>query len=111
MSAVGWIDSKRSKRFVQNPLKWVTGWTLFGCAVAILLAVTAGIMNTDFVYNHASLVWPFCLSLAALNDSPSLGLGLMVVGIMGIMNGLYYALLAALTWKIIQALPKKSHPE
>jgi len=111
MTAVGWVNSAQNRKFVQKLFIWVTGWSLFGCSVAILLAVTAGIMNTDFVASHASLVWPFCLSLGALNDSPTFGASLLVVGIMGLVNGLYYALLAALTWKIIAALPKKSRPE
>jgi hypothetical protein len=68
-------------------------------------------MNTDFVYNHASLVWPFCLSLAALNGGSSISSILLVLGLMGIINGLYYALIAALTWKIIQSIPQKSRPE
>jgi hypothetical protein len=111
MTVVGWVSSTQNMKFVQKLSRWVIAWSLFGCSVAILLAVTAGIMNTDFVYNHASLVWPFCLSLAAFNDGPHSGAELLVVGIMGIINGLYYALLAGLTWKIFQALPKKSRVE
>ena len=98
-------------KFVQKLFKWVTGWGLSGCFLAILLAVTAWWMNTDFVYSHATLVWPFCLSLAALDGHPPIGVGLLLVCMMGVMNGLYYALMAGLTWKIIQLLPKKSRFE
>jgi hypothetical protein len=77
----------------------------------MFLAITAWAMNTDFVYSHASLVWPFCLSLAALDGHPSVGIGLLLVCLMGVMNGLYYAVMAALAWKITQLLPKKSRLE
>ena len=80
MIGVGWVGSKQKRRFVQRPVKWATGWGLLGCFIAILLAVVALVMNTDFVYNHASLVWPFCLSLAALNDRPSISGIILVVG-------------------------------
>jgi hypothetical protein len=111
MTAVGWVGSMGNIRFIQKLSRWATAWAVLGCLLAISLAVTAEIMNTDFVYNHASLVWPFCLSLAALNGSPPFSASLLVVGIMGIINGLYYALLATLTWKIVRALPKKSRAE
>ncbi|MGA9571398.1 MAG: hypothetical protein WBS17_15025 [Candidatus Acidiferrales bacterium] len=61
-------------------------------------------MNTDLVYNHANLIWPFCLSLAALNGHPPVGVGLLVVGLMGVINGVYYGVLAALTWKLVRLL-------
>jgi hypothetical protein len=110
MVAVGWITSKVKKRLVQKPLRWATAWGVLGCLIAISLAVAALVMNTDFVYNHASLVWPFCFSLAALNDKPSISAIFLVVGLMGVINGLYYALIAVLTWKIVQAIPKTPRP-
>jgi TetR/AcrR family transcriptional repressor of nem operon len=51
----------------------------------MFLAVTAWVMNTDFVYNNASIVWPFCLSLGALDGHPSLGSGLLL-GLHGMEN-------------------------
>src|SRR5258708_14790872 len=111
MTAVGWVSSTKNKKSAQKLFKWVTGWGVLGCFLAILLAVTAWVMNTDFVYSHASLIWPFCISLAALDGHPPVGVGLLLVCMMGVMNGLYYALLAALTWKIIQLLPKRSRLE
>src|SRR5271167_4429453 len=97
MIAVGWISSKQNKRFVQNPVRWAIGWGILGCLIAMLLAVTALEMNTDFVSNHASLVWPFCLSLGAFNDTPPKSGDFLLIGLMGVINGLYYALLASLT--------------
>ena len=79
--------------------------------MVISLAIAAWVMNTDFVYRHASMVWPFRLSLIVLDGHPSVGAGLLLVCLMGVMNGLYYALMAALTWKIIQLLPNKWHLE
>lgn len=111
MTAVGWVCSIYKQQFVQKPFKWVTGWGALGCFLAISLAVTAWVMNTDFVYSRASIIWPFCLSLAALDGHPSVGVGLLLVCLMGVMNGLYYLLMAALTWKIIQLLPRKSRLE
>ena len=108
MTAVGWLSSINSRNFVKKLFKWVTGWGAFGSFLAMFLAITAWVMNTDFVYSHASLVWPFCLSLAALDGHPSVGIGLLMVCLMGVMNGLYYAVMAALAWKITQLLPKKS---
>ena len=107
MTALGWVSSVKERKFVQKQSKWVTGWAVSGCLLAILLAVIAWGMNTDFVYSHASLVWPFCLSLAALDGHPAIGFGLLLVCMMGVMNGLYYAFIAALTWRMIQLLPKK----
>jgi hypothetical protein len=108
MGTVGWVSSKRDEGSVRKPFKWVTGWGPLGASVAILLALTAWSMNTDFVYNHASLIWPFCLSLAALNGRPPMSAIAWVVLLMGVVNGLYYALLASLSWKIMQAIPKRS---
>jgi hypothetical protein len=104
--AVGWVSSKRNKKIVQNPVRWATVWGLFGCLIAVSLAVAALVMNTDFVYNHANLVWPFCLSLAALNDKPTMNAIFLVVGMMGVINGLYYAAIATLALKIVRAIPK-----
>jgi hypothetical protein len=111
MTAVGWVSSVTKRKFVQKLFKWATRWGALGCFVAMSLAVTSWVMNTDFVYSHASIVWPFCLSLVALDGHPSVRVGLLLVCLMGIMNGLYYALIAACTWKIIQLLPKKSRLE
>ena len=107
MISLGWVTSVKKARFVQNQSKWVTGWAVSGCFLAILLAVISWEMNTDFVYSHASLVWPFCLSLAALDGHPAIGVGLLLVCMMGVMNGLYYALIAALSWKMVRLLPRK----
>ncbi|HWX54940.1 MAG TPA: hypothetical protein VN176_10165 [Verrucomicrobiae bacterium] len=111
MAAVGWVSLKTNRKFFLKPFQWVLGWGALGCFLAISLAVTALIMNTDYVYNHASLVWPFCLSLAALDGDPSIGTSLVLVFIMGAINGVYYACMAALIWTIIQLLPKKSRSE
>jgi hypothetical protein len=105
MTVVGWVSSAMKRRIVQKLFRWVSGWSVVGCFLAILLACTAWVMNTDFVYSHASIVWPFCLSLAALDGHPSIGVGVLLVCMMGVMNGLYYALMAALTWKIVRILP------
>ena len=111
MTAVGWVSSITHMKILQKLFRWAGGWGALGCFLAISLAVTAWVMNTDFIYNRASIVWPFCLSLAALNGHPSVEVGLLLVCLMGVMNGLYYALIAALTWKIIQMLSKKSRLE
>ena len=66
MSVVGWIAYKRRSRLIQRGVRWIAVWALAGFFVASLLAVAARMMNTDFVYNNASLVWPFCLTLDAL---------------------------------------------
>ena len=103
MGVAAWISCKRQKEFPRR-LTWVTGWALTGLSIAASLAIAAWMMNTDFVASHASLVWPFCLGLVALNGKPLIGTGLLLVGLMGVQNGLYYALLAALTWVILRAL-------
>ena len=110
MTAVGWATFTANRKFVRKSLKWVTGWGALGCFLAISLAIAAWMMNTDFVYRHVSMVWPFRMSLIVLDGHPSVGAGLLLVCLMGVMNGLYYALMAALTWKLIQLLPNKSHP-
>jgi hypothetical protein len=109
MVAVGWISFIAKGKFVRKLFKWVTGWGALGYFLAISLAIAAWVMNTDFVYRHARMVWPFRLSLIVLDGHPSVGMGLLLIGLMGVMNGLYYALMAALTWKIIQLLPNKLH--
>jgi len=68
-------------------------------------------MSTSYVYNHASIVWPFCLGLVALDGHPPLAVVLLVVVLIGVENGVYYALLAALIWKPVQLFPKKSRLE
>jgi hypothetical protein len=109
MTAVGCLGFIANSAFVRKLFKWVTGWGALGCFLAISLALAAWVMNTDFVYSHASMVWPFRLSLIVLDGHPSVGIGLLLIGLMGVVNGLYYAFMAALTWKIIQLLPKKLH--
>jgi hypothetical protein len=108
MSAVGWVSFSGNRKFVRRLFKWVTGWGALGCLLAISLAIAAWVMNTDFVYRHASMVWPFRLSLIVLDGHPSVGAGLLLVCLMGVMNGLYYALMAALTWTLMQLLRNKS---
>lgn len=80
---------------------------MIGFLIAASLAITAWMMNTDFVYNHASLVWPFCLGLGALGGRPSIGVGLLLVALMGVINALYYAVLAVLTWLLLKAFHTK----
>jgi hypothetical protein len=104
MTAVGSLSFMANRAFVRKLFKWVTGWGALGCFLAISLALAAWVMNTDFVYSHASIVWPFRLSLIVLDGHPSVAIGLLLIGLMGVMNGLYYALMAVLTWKIIQLL-------
>jgi len=111
MSVVGWVGRKQKREFVHRRFRWITTWAVIGFFVALLLAVTAWIMNTNFVYNNASLVWPFCLTLGALDGHPPIGVGLLVVSVMGLVNGLYYALLAALSWVIMKAISTKSRAE
>jgi hypothetical protein len=110
MIVIGWVSFAAYGKFVRKLFKRVTGWGALGCFLAISLAIAAWMMNTDFVCRHASIVWPFRLSLIVLDGHPSIGVGLLLICLMGIMNGLYYALMAALTWKIIELLPNKSHP-
>lgn len=107
MILAGWACSAKSLKFVRKLSSWAIVWGSVGCIVAIVLAITAWAMNTDFIYSHASIVWPFCLSLAALDGHPSVGVGSVLVCMMGAMNGLYYAVLALLTWKIVRLLPMK----
>ena len=102
--AVAWWVSRKKKH---KPINWIATWGLIGFFVAVLLAITAWIMNTDFVYNNASLVWPFCLGLGALDGHPSIGVGLLLVALMGLINGLYYALLAALSWLLFRVFRAK----
>ena len=109
MTAAGWASSAKKLTLTQKLSRWVFTWGALGCLLAIVLAVTAWMMNTDFVYSHASIVWPFCLSLAALDGHPSISVGSLLICMMGAMNGLYYAVLALLTWKIVRLLPTKSH--
>jgi hypothetical protein len=104
MTVVAWLRYVGDKKSIYKLYKWVTAWAVLGCFLAISLAAAAWIMNTDFVYNHANLIWPFCLSLAALNGRPPVGVGLLVVGLMGVINGVYCAALAALTWKLVRLL-------
>jgi hypothetical protein len=111
MTAVGCVSFTANRKFVRKLFKWVTGWGALGYLLAISLAIAAWVMNTDFVYRHASMVWPFRLSLIVLDGRPSVGAGLLLICLMGVMNGLYYALMAALTWKIIQLLPNRLHLE
>ncbi len=109
MGVVAWISCKRQKEFPRR-LTWVTGWAFTGFSIAASLAIAAWMMNTDFVASHASLVWPFCLSLVALNGKPLIATGLLLVGLMGVQNGLYYALLAALMLVILRALWVRQDP-
>jgi len=46
----------------------------------------------------------------ALNGKPLIVTGLLLVVLMGVQNGLYYALLAALTWVILRALWVRQDP-
>lgn len=107
MIVTGWASSAKNLKFVRKLSRWATLWGGVGFILAMALAITAWAMNTDFIYGHASIVWPFCLSLAALDGHPSGGVGSLLVCMMGAMNGLYYAALALLTWKIVQLLPTK----
>ncbi len=111
MIAVGWVSFIANRKFVRRLFKWVTGWGTVGCFLAISLAIAAWVMNTDFVYRHARMVWPFRISLIVLDGHPSIGAGLLLICLMGVMNGLYYAIMATLTWKIIGLLPNKIHLE
>ena len=96
MTVVAWLSSVGDKKSIRKLYIWVTAWAVLGCFLAISLTAAAWLMNTDLVYNHANLIWPFCLSLAALNGHPPVGVGLLVVGLMGVINGVYYGVLAAL---------------
>lgn len=107
MSAVGWVSRKQKRKFPQRPMPWTVTWASVGFFVAGVLAITAWVMNTDFVVNNASLVWPFCLGLVALNGHPAILVGLLLVALMGFINGLYYAFLAAMSWMLLNAFRTK----
>jgi len=101
MSLVRWLVCKRRDP-QRDLLRWVAAWGLAGFLIAILLAIIASIMNNDFVYSHASLLWPFCLSLGVLDNKPSLGVTALVIGMMGVENGFYYAVLATAAWLAVR---------
>ena len=107
MGAVGWVSRKRKRKFAQRPMPWIARWASVGFFVAGVLAITTWVMNTDFVYKNASLVWPFCLGLVALNGHPSILVGLLLVALMGFINSLYYAFLAAMSWMLLKAFRTK----
>jgi len=108
MTVLGWVGRKRKWKLAQKRVSWIGSWAVIGFLIAALLAITAWIMNTDFVYNNASLVWPFCLGLGALDGHPSVGVGSLLVALMGGVNALYYALLAVLTWLLLKAFRVKA---
>jgi hypothetical protein len=62
---VDYPKEKTKTRANIGQLDWVLGDDRF--LIAASLAITAWTMNTDFVYNNASLVWPFYLGLGALD--------------------------------------------
>ena len=103
MIAVRLVSRKKKWKFPEKWINWIGAWSVVGFLIAASLAITAWMMNTDFIYNNASLVWPFCLTLGALDGHPSVGVGLMVIALMGVINAFYYGLLAALTWLLLKA--------
>jgi hypothetical protein len=107
MVTVGWVTRKQKRKFASRPLSWIATWAFVGFFVAGVLAITAWVMNTDFVYNNASLVWPFCLGLGALDGHPAILVGLLLVALMGFINCLFYAFLAAISWMLLKAFRTK----
>lgn len=107
MTVAGWVGRKKEQKLGQKLANWTGSWAMIGFLTAASLAITAWIMNTDFVYSNASLVWPFCLGLGALDGHPSIGVGLLLVALMGVINALYYAFLAVLTWLLLTAFRTK----
>jgi hypothetical protein len=104
MSVAGWVSRKHKGKLAHQPLAWITTWTSVGFLVAGILAITAWVMNNNIVKNNAGLLWPFSLGLVALDGHPSILAGLLVVAVMSFVNGLYYALLALLSWVLLGAL-------
>jgi hypothetical protein len=103
ISAVGWVSHKRKRKSVQRPLPWIATWASVGFCIASILAIAAWFMNTNFIRNNAGLLWPFSLGLVALDGHPSILVGLLLVTLMGFINGLYYAFLAAMSWMLLKA--------
>jgi hypothetical protein len=108
MTVLGWVSRKRNWKLGDQRAVWVGSWAVIGFFIAASLATTSWIMNTDFVYNNASLVWPFCLGLEALNGHPQTSVVLLLVAIWGVINALYYALLAMLGWLLLKAFRVKA---
>jgi hypothetical protein len=107
ISVAGWVSGKEKRNLVQRPLAWIALWTSAGFLVASILAITAWVMNTNIVKNNAGLLWPFNLGLVALDGHPSILAGLLVIAVMSFVNGLYYALLAAISWILLWALRRE----
>jgi len=108
MTVLGWVSRKRKWRLAQNRLHWIGSWAVIGFLIATSLAIAASAMNTDFIYNNANLVWPSCLGLGALDGHPSIAVGSLLVVLMGVVNALYYAFLAVLTWLLLKAFRTKA---
>jgi hypothetical protein len=60
MTVLGWVSRKTKWKSAQQRITWIGAWAVIGFLFAASLAITAWIMNTDFIYYNASLVWPFC---------------------------------------------------
>jgi len=100
MSVVGLIGAKHKWQLVHKRLRWIIAWAAIGFVIASLLAPAA--FNTGFAYrNAANLVWPcawpFRLSLIGKLDDVPLSPPIGFFFIEGLINGGYYAVLAALT--------------
>jgi lysylphosphatidylglycerol synthetase-like protein (DUF2156 family) len=104
MSAVGWLSHKRNWKLTQRARVWFTTWPSIGFLIVLVLVTAAWIMNTNFVYNNASLVWPFCMTIEALDGHPPILVGLLVLAELCVINGVFYALLATISWFLLKAL-------
>jgi len=91
--------------------RWLCTWSFVGFAIAATLGVVAWIMNTDYVYEHAEWVWPFCLGLEALQGKPTTLEILMVLTILALENAILYFLLAAIVGLGLRLVTKMSKPK
>jgi len=108
MGAARWLGAKQGTLnwMVRSAGRWLTTWSAIGFAMAMLLGTLAWAMNTDDVMNDASLVWPFCIGLMALDGNPSALAIIIVLSITAIQNSVLYLILAALVWGSSNWIPK-----
>ena len=108
MALLRWAGACRSvlSWMVRSSGRWIVTWSMIGFAVASSLGVVAWVMDTDDVMSKSSLVWPFCITLMALDGHPSTGALLLVVSIAALENAVLYLILAALVWGFWSWIPR-----